>query len=166
MTVATVKQLNGRHVLYMLAGFFGTMLAVNAIFVYCALSSFSGIESDAYQTGLHYNQRIDAGARQAALGWSHTLTFAPDEGVSLTVTDRQGARVSGLVVSGDLGRPVAERFTRTLAFRETGPGLYLAPAGTLEAGSWIVSAQARRAAADSSEPAYQIKERLWLKPRP
>jgi nitrogen fixation protein FixH len=162
MTAASVRELRGRHVLFALCGFFGAMLAVNAAFVYFAVSTFNGIESGAYETGLRYNTRIAAGDRQAALGWSHKVALGSDGSVRVLVADRQGAPVSELVLAGDIGRPVADRFTRTLAFRETGAGLYLAPAADLPPGSWIVSVEATH----GGDAAYQIKERLWLKPRP
>lgn len=164
MTVASVREIHGRHVLFVLIGFFGAMLAVNGLFIYLAVSTFNGLESDAYQKGLHYNDRIDAGSRQAALGWSHSVAFGPNGAVLVSIRDRQDAPVSGLSVVGEISRPVADRFTSTLAFRETGVGAYLAPA-SLQPGNWIVSLQATRAESHSGETAYQIKERLWLKPR-
>lgn len=165
MTVASVREIHGRHVLLVLIGFFGAMLAVNGIFIYLAMSTFNGLESDAYQKGLRYNDRIDAAGRQAALGWSHKLTLEPDGTVLLSIKDAQGAPVSGLSIAGEITRPVADRFTSTLAFRETGAGAYLAPA-SFEPGNWIVSLQTTRAELHSGETVYQIKERLWLKPRP
>jgi nitrogen fixation protein FixH len=166
MTVASVKQFHGRHVLFILIGFFGAMLAVNGIFIYLAVSTFNGLESDAYQKGLHYNDRIDAAGRQAALGWSHKLTLEPDGTVLVSVKDGLGAPVSGLSIAGEITRPVADRFTSTLAFRENVAGTYLASAASLQPGNWIVSLKATRAGSHSGETAYQIKERLWLKPRP
>ena len=165
MTVASVREIHGRHVLLILAGFFGVMLAANGIFIYLAVTTFNGLESDAYQKGLHYNDRIDAGSRQSALGWSHSVGFGSDGAVLVSVKDRQGAPVSGLSIGGEISRPVAGRFTSTLAFREYGAGTYLAPAPSLRPGTWIVSLQARRAESPGGETAYQIKERLWLKPR-
>ena len=162
MTVASVKEIHGRHVAFVLAGFFSAMLAVNGIFIYLAVSTFNGLESDAYQKGLHYNDRIDAAGRQAALGWSHKLSLRPDGNLLISVQDRQGAPVSGLSITGEISRPVADRFTSRLAFRERVAGTYLAPVASLQPGTWIVSLRATH----SGETTYQIKERLWLKPRP
>jgi nitrogen fixation protein FixH len=166
MTAATLREIHGRHVAFILAGFFGVMLAVNGLFTYLAVTTFNGLESDAYQKGLHYNEQIRTADRQAALGWSHKLTFAPDGGVLVSISDRRGAPVLGLSIAGDIARPVADRLTSTLAFHETGPGTYLAPAASLPPGTWIVSLQATRAEPPEGATAYQIKERLWLKPRP
>jgi nitrogen fixation protein FixH len=161
-----MREIQGRHVLFILIGFFGVMLAVNGIFIYLAVSTFNGLESDAYQKGIHYNDRIDAGGRQSALGWSHSVALWADGVVRVSVKDRQGAAVSGLAISGEIGRPVADRFTLALSFRETGAGTYIATPASLEPGNWIVSLQATRAESASGASAYQIKERLWLKPRP
>jgi nitrogen fixation protein FixH len=160
MSAATMRAINGRHVLLVLAGFFGTMFAVNAVFVYYAVSSFNGMESDAYEIGLHYNKRIAADGRQAALGWSHRVTFAEDGSVRVAMQDRKGAPVSGLRLAGDIARPAADRFTRQLAFRETSAGNYSAPIPDLSAGNWIVTLEGAQ-----GDAAYHIKERLWLKPR-
>ena len=163
MTVAVAREFRGRHLLYILAGFFGTMLAVNALFVYFALSTFSGMESDAYEIGLHYNNRIDAGARQAALGWSHSVTPQPEGALLVSIRSKDGAPVSGLALAGDMTRPVDDRLTAPLVFRETSPGNYLATAVASQPGTWIVSLSATRAGEDSEETTYRIKERLWLK---
>ena len=64
------RPITGRKVLWMLLGFFGVMMAVNGIFVYLALSSFSGLETvNAYVKGLDYNATLRRGAAQKALGW-------------------------------------------------------------------------------------------------
>ena len=46
--------------------FFGVMVLVNAIFLYLAVSTFSGGDaSNAYRKGLHYNETVEAAKRQA-----------------------------------------------------------------------------------------------------
>ena len=70
------KRLTGRHVAIMLAAFFGLMFAVNGVFVYFALGSFSGVsEKDAYKRGLSYNQEIDHHTRQLARNWHSEINF-------------------------------------------------------------------------------------------
>lgn len=165
MTAAAMREFRGRHLLYILAGFFGTMLTVNALFVYFALSTFNGIESDAYENGLHYNDRIDAGERQAALGWSHSVAPQQDDTLLVSIRNKEGAPVSGLALAGDMTRPVDDRLTAPLAFREISPGNYLATPASLQPGGWIVSLSATRAGQGSGETTYRIKERLWLKPK-
>lgn len=169
MTALSAKQLTGKHVLTACLGFFGVMLAVNMVFVFLALSTFNGGEGGkAYQAGLEYNRTIEAARAQEALGWSHRIEVRGDGTVLVSVTDRNGAPVAGLSLSGDIGRPVADKFTRPLPFRELRPGTYGAEVGALEAGNWLVSLAIRDApesqAPESQVIVYRAKERLWLKP--
>ena len=160
MSELTERRFTGRHLLLVLGGFFGTMLAVNGVFTYLAVSTFNGLDRpDAYQAGIQYNDRIDAGRQQAALGWSHRVTLGEAGRVEVAVSDAQGQAVTQLALTGDIGRPAADRYTHALSFRETSPGLYVA-AAELEPGSWVASLELRK-----RETLYRIKERLWLKPR-
>lgn len=161
MTELTERRFTGRQMLLVLGGFFGTMLAVNGVFTYLAVSTFNGLDRpDAYQAGIQYNDRIDAGRRQSALGWSHRVALGETGRIEVTVSDAQGQPVTRLAVTGDIGRPAADRFTHSLSFRETRPGLYVATVEGLAPGSWVASLEARK-----REMLYRIKERLWLKPR-
>lgn len=50
----------GRLVLIWLLGFFGVCMAVNAFFIYMAVTTNWGVVSEnAYQTGLHYNDLLE-----------------------------------------------------------------------------------------------------------
>lgn len=164
MTTATMKEFTGRHVLLVCFAFFGVMLAVNMLFVFYALSTFNGGEgSKAYQSGIDYNRTIEAARAQEALGWSHRIEAEAAGGVNVRFTDRQGAPVTGLALTGEIARPVADKFTRPLAFTEVKPGLYAAAAGPLDLGTWVVSV-AGRTSGEADVIVYRAKERLWLKP--
>lgn len=165
MTAISMKQLTGRHVLFMLIGFFGVMLMANAIFVYFALSTFRGLENpNAYQDGVNYNLRIEAGQKQAALGWSHEIVANMPEKLELHLFDKNGEPLTGLIVSGALRRPIGELSGELMKFEEAGGGIYRADLKQLEAGNWIVSLEASRMNSYGPEILYRIKERLWLKP--
>jgi nitrogen fixation protein FixH len=165
MTAIPIREVTGRHVLIAVLAFFGVMLAVNAVFVVFALSTFNGGEGGrAYQRGLDYNEVIAAARAQEALGWSHRLEVARAGQVSLSLSDRNGAPVAGLVLDAEIARPVADRFTRALAFREVAPGAYAADLAGLEPGNWVVSLAASRRGGPDRSIIYRAKERLWLKP--
>ncbi len=167
MKSIAIKELTGHHVLIGLAGFFGVMLIVNGIFLYFALSTFSGLENpNAYRDGLYYNERIEAARRQSALGWSHDITLKPDGQVEALLRNSAGAPVRGLAVSGTIDRPVASQFSQALAFREDEPGRYVALATGLAPGAWIVSIEGGEQHSTAFTPVYRAKERLWLKPSP
>ncbi len=165
MTAMTVREVTGKHVLIVMLAFFGVMLAVNAVFVVLALSTFNGGEGGrAYQRGLDYNRVIDAARAQDALGWSHRIEVTQPGQVSLSVSERNGAPVAGLVLDAEIARPVDDRFTRPLAFREVAPGAYAADLAGLEPGNWVVSLAASRRGGADRNIIYRAKERLWLKP--
>ena len=164
MSAASVKSLTGKHVLAIILGFFGIMLAVNMVFLFFALSTFNGGEGGkAYQAGLDYNRTIAAARAQEQLGWSPRIEATTAGQVTVLLTDRNGAPVIALAVSGDIGRPAADKFTRPLVFKEVRPGTYAAEPGALDAGNWVVNLSAR-ANTESEIVIYRAKERLWLKP--
>lgn len=161
--ITTTRELTGKHVFLICLAFFGVMLAANSIFVVCALTTLGGGEGGkAYQKGLDYNRVIEAAKAQDALGWSHAISAGMGGRVSVTLKDASGAPLSGLAIDGEIARPVDDRFTRPLAFSETGPGVYAAEAGGLDAGNWVVALTAIRPR--DRTIVYRAKERLWLKP--
>jgi nitrogen fixation protein FixH len=155
----------GRHVLMSLIGFFGVMLIANGLFVYFALSTFTGSDSDPYRRGLHYNETLAAAERQAEKGWQSALSY--DEGkrrLSLGLTDHQSRPVTGLQIEAVVGRPVTDKEDHALALKERTSGVYSADI-ELSPGQWVVSA-ATPDEPDSGTPAYQLKQRLNVKATP
>ncbi len=165
MSQGTERLLSGGDVLKLLLAFFGVMFAVNGVFLYFALATFDGpAEKDAYATGLHYNARIEAARRQAALGLRHELRLADDGTLRLLLRDAHDAPAAGLTLSGTIGRPASNIDDRNITLAETEPGTYEA-SPRLTPGAWIVELSARRTAPGHEETVYQLKERLWLTPR-
>ena len=161
MTVTTSvrRGLTGRHVLIGLFVFFGIMFVANGFLVYYAVSTFSGGDRPSpYRSGLNYNETIAAAERQAALGWAAQADY--DETVrqvTLRFTDSADEPVSGLSLSGTLGRPAARHSDREVQFREWREGVYVADV-VLEPGNWVLSAQSSRQAGGA--PLYRLKKRL------
>ena len=157
--------LKGWHVLAAFIGFFGIVFAVNGVFLYSALSTYTGVVSnEPYRKGLQYNDRIAAGEIQDQLGWVADVTVAREPGqVTLVVKDKAGLPVSGLRVAGLLGRPSTNRHDIKLALREVETGRYAMDVGTLEAGSWVATVEAVWPLSETSEPVYRLRKRLWLK---
>lgn len=160
----TGQGLSGRSVLVMLVAFFGVVFVVNGYFAYAALQTYTGVVAqEPYRKGLTYNRRIDADARQATLGWSADLAADRDGQARLDLAARDGQPVAGLAVTATLGRPSTDAFDRPLTFIETTPGHYEATLAALDAGSWIVTLTARDSG-PATEPVFQLRRRLWLKP--
>lgn len=149
----------GRHVLMGLIGFFGVMLIANGLFVYFALSTFTGSDSDPYRRGLHYNDTLAAAEHQAEKGWQPSLSYdAAKRHLSLGLTDNQSRPVTGLQIEALVGRPVTDKEDHSLSLIEEASGVYSADI-ELAPGQWVISA-AISDEPSSGTPAYQLKQRL------
>ena len=149
----------GRHVLMSLTGFFGVMLIANGLFVYFALSTFTGSDSDPYRRGLHYNDTLAAAERQAEKGWQTSLSYdAAKRRLSLGLTDAKSRPVTGLQIEAVVGRPVTDKEDHALSLKEEASGVYSAEI-ELPPGQWVISA-ATPDEPSSGAPAYQLRQRL------
>lgn len=156
--------LTGRHVLIAVLAFFGTVFLVNGIFLYSALSTYTGIVAqEPYRKGLQYNQRIAAAELQDQLGWQADAALVPERGLSLVLRDRQGGPVSGLFVSGVLGRPSTNQHDRSVTLTEVEPGRYVVPVDGLPPGAWLIDLQAVWIGAENKEPVFRLRTREWVK---
>ena len=150
----------GRHVVIALVAFFAVIFAINGLFLYFAITSFSGVETDnAYRRGVAYNAVLDEARREARLGW--TATLSADGGVPrLVLKDAAGAPVTGAAIAGKVGRPSVDKFDRPVTFAEQAGGQYVMQGEALAAGRWIVALDARDGVA--SDRVFRLKERLWV----
>ena len=165
MRAFTGRPITGRHVLIWLLGFFGFVMAVNAIFVYLALDSFSGLSTEqAYRKGLDYNQALEAVRAQRALGWQVEVEsalpgFGQPLALTVSVQGRDGAPLTGMTLRGQLRRPVEEQSDQALVFAELGEGRYRAQTPLPYLGNWDLRLTVARA--DGAQ--IEIERRLWLK---
>lgn len=160
----TIRRIEGRHVLAILVAFFGVMFAVNGAFVYFALSTFGGVETeDAYRKGLDYNATLEEAGAQASLGWQPVLALdAPSGTLTLKVADKAGKPVTGLKVTGVLMRPATNTSDRSIdRFAEQGSGVYVGRIDKLEPGTWIADLTMQW---ETGIP-FKMRERLWLPPK-
>lgn len=156
--------LNGWHVLYGLFAFFGVMIAVNMLFLYFALTTFTGIETDdAYRKGIAYNVRLDEGRKLQQLGWGGKFAFANDR-VEVRITDPAGEPVRGLQLEGRIGRPATDKYDTDLVFTDVGNGLYAANPKSLDSGNWIVTVESRQPLQPGGDIRFRLKDRLWISP--
>lgn len=167
MSNETANKFTGRHMLAWLGGLFGAMLLANGIFVYYALTTFTGLETQhAYREGLAYNSELARARAQAELGWQVELTQGPlaDGGVDFTLryTDRNGAPVTALTIDAVLRHPATKARDRKIILRETAPGTYHGRVAGISAGQWEIRLAATAATGATDTPHQQI-ERLWIK---
>lgn len=156
-------ELRGIHVLLMLIGFFGVIFAVNGVFLASALKSYTGVVSnEPYVKGLRYNERIEAGERQAKLGWQETLAIGMSGEIALTVSDDGGRPVRGLELAGNIGRPSTSKADRPVALVEAEPGRYVAHTEALGEGTWVIALEGT-SRDHGADPVYRLRRRVWLK---
>lgn len=145
-TKPEIKRFTGKKLLMTLLAFFGVVFAVNGFFIYMALSTFTGEKEHAYLEGLHFNETLNARAKQSALGWDMTLGFtrgpAGDALFTAELVDANKKPVIGAKMSGTIGRATQSKDDKVLEFNETSPGVYEAHVETLERGKWLFAATA------------------------
>jgi nitrogen fixation protein FixH len=158
-------RLTGKHVLFILLGFFGIVFAVNGYFAYSALRSLPGEQrGSTYEAGLHYNATLAEQRAQEGLHWSHKSQLLPGSRLAVAIADADGSPVPGLAVEGWLERPASQGADRKLTFKEVDAGRYEASTETPEAGAWILAFMARKSRPGASPAVYRAKERLWIAP--
>ncbi|WP_297510423.1 FixH family protein [uncultured Caulobacter sp.] len=137
-------RITGWHVLIMVVLFFGTVIAVDTIFMVQAYRTFSGeVASNPYEAGLAFNRTLAQRQREAALGWSAAVQTAEGKTVVVRVVDRDGKPLDHLSLTGTLERPATETGRQALDFKPLGDGRYQA-AARLD-GAWDLRATARDA---------------------
>ena len=158
--------IRGKHVLYAMVAMFGLVIAVNLVFVYLAIDTFTGVTTEnPYKEGLAYNQVLAARDAQRDLGWQGNVTYertGVDDGprqIAVSVSDRDGRPLRGLSLDGSLHRPTHAGVDQPLIWRETAPGRYTAEAALPEPGNWDLLVSAR----DGDSPPFEMKARLWFK---
>jgi nitrogen fixation protein FixH len=163
---ALAKGLEGRHVLWSLIAFFGVMFIVNAIFVYAAVTTFSGGDtSDAYRKGLNYNQTLKADERQGERGWRTDIAYDDKtKRLELSFLDKDAAPVTGLTIRGKLSRPATDKEDRHVVLAETSQGVY-ATTIELAPGLWVLSAVSRKGG-EHPGSLYRLKRRLFVAEAP
>lgn len=156
--------IRGKHVLFGLLAMFGLVIAVNLVFVWFAIDTFTGVTSEnPYKEGLAYNQVLAARDAQRDLGWQSNVSYEREgeatRRIAISLSDRDGRPLSGLSLDGSLRRPTHAGVDQPLAWRETAPGRYTAEVALPELGNWDLLVSAR----DGDSPPFEMKARLWFK---
>jgi nitrogen fixation protein FixH len=156
--------LRGKHVFFGVLAMFGVIVAVNLVFVYLAIDTFTGVtRENPYQEGLAYNEVLSARETLRDLGWQGDVTFtqvnSSEDSITVTLTDGAGAPLSGLILAGSLRRPTHEGMDQALSWREDAPGAYSALVTLPRRGNWDLEVTAD----DGRNPPFEMKTRLWFK---
>lgn len=149
------KPWTGWHVLFVLLAMFGVIISVNVFFAYKAITTAPGEYGHAYIEGLKFNEKIDARAKQSALGWQMELGMQRGAGGDAlfiaNLTDKDKKPVIGAKMTGQVGRTVDNKEDMSLEFNETKPGEYTARVAKLGPGKWEFQAKAVKAGSPDFE---------------
>lgn len=141
----TPMKIKGKHVLLMLLGFFGIVIAVNVTFVIVALDSWTGLTSHrSYQEGLTYNAAIRDAEAQRARGWQVEVAFERDQtppgiismSVSARLADRAGKALVPSSITLAFRHPINESYDQLVTLSEMADGLYVGQATLPVVGNW------------------------------
>ncbi len=154
----------GRTLLYVLLAFFGVMVGANAVFVYFAVESWSGLSTeDAYRKGISYNETISRAQSQHALGWQTSLSLEKRAGARarlvLSALDSRGQAIESDAVTAVFRGPVSEGYDFEVVLAPAGQGTFAAEFDVPSPGQWDVRVEIARRDGLS----YLIESRLWPK---
>lgn len=164
MELTMEKKLTGKHVLMMLIAFFGVMFAVNMVFVYVALDSFSGLSvDDSYKRGLSYNKEIKRQEAQVARGWQTSLSVSTLDDrkivVALKVTTGEDKLPADLIAFADISRPARQDLDRTVTMVPILGGFEFETVLS-EPGQWDLNIRLEGGGYDIP---YRLEKRIWVK---
>lgn len=153
-------RLRPHHIPWLFVAGFGVVVAVNAVMIWLAVGSFSGLYSNhARERGLRYNQIVAEQKTRDALHWQVDAQWlAESSRLQLTVNGADGKPLSGARASAELVRPAEKRPPLPVALTELGDGRFTATIDLPARGNWdldiVVDAQGRR---------YALTKRMFLK---
>ena len=134
----------GRHMLLIMVSFFAVVIAVNFYMAYNATHSFAGlVVENSYVESQHFNEKLEAVRRQAALGWKVGVEVEAD-GVTVDARNARGVPIRGRV-EVEMTRPTTDDDDHDLVAESIGYGAVHLPT-TLAPGAWdatvtVVSAE-------------------------
>lgn len=123
-------------------GFFLTFICVDAVFVYLAISTQTGVVSDkAYEKGLAYNQYLDAAQSQDQIGIQQSASYA-DGTLTWVLKDKDGQAITNAIVVAKMIRPVQDGHDFEVNLIPSAPGIYQVKLDTPLPGAWTAKLKA------------------------
>ena len=117
--------------------------AVNAVFVYLAIHSHTGLVTEqAYEKGLAFNQTLAKAEAMQALGWNFSVELTSEDILSVRLVDKSGNPIQKAQVKGRMVRPVKSGYDYEINLAEQmkvgESGVYQARLRPPLPGSWTV----------------------------
>lgn len=114
------REFTGRHMLLIMLGFFGVIVAVNIGMAVFARTSWTGlVVQNSYVASQEFNGKVAAVRAQQSLGWKQTLEIV-DREVRFALSDRDGRPIAVSQASLTLRSPRTDTLDRTLALGPNG----------------------------------------------
>lgn len=132
------RPFTGRRFLAAIVAFFAVIFIVNGLMAWFALTNYRGVVvQSSFVASQDFNVEKARANAQGARGWRTTVA-APQGAPVLSLRDRDGAPLAGLLVTARALRPLDIQFDRDLRLREIRPGDYAA-ADPLPPGQWRIA---------------------------
>ena len=156
MTMATQgKEFTGRHMWFLISGFFGVIIGVNVLMAVVSSTSWTGlVVQNSYVASQEFEDKRIAHEAQQAAGWESTFTYA-DGRVELVVVDGAGRPVDLGTVTLKVNRPVGGHDDHALELKREVDGRY---AATLDLGTGVWDALVQ--AVETPEGSYELHKRF------
>lgn len=139
---ATGNTFKGWHMAAVVGLFFGTVIGVNILMAYKAVSTFPGLNAtNGYVASQTYDRLLLDAAEQDRRGWT-SIVATRDGRLALTLLDAGKKSVDGLDVRALVGRPASASTDRELPLLPTPRGYETVE--TLDRGKWLAEIVARR----------------------
>lgn len=160
-----LKQLKGKHVFWALIGFFAVVSAVNAVFMYLAVTTMPGLtEKNPYESGRTYNREIEKSKTQKELGWKVKASIERGkvedwDRLVVSATDDKDAPLQAYDVKAQLVRPTTNAGAINLKLQEVSPGLYAVSLNPkTQSGQWQMIVEI----IENGERKFRIEDRIIL----
>ena len=159
MSVALDRN-SSRFIPWIFVGGFAIVIAVNAVMIWLAVGSFSGLyTSKPRERGLAFNAVIEEQARRDALGWRIDTTWRPESGrLEVVLLDAEGKPLAPSHLVAELVRPVEKRAPLPVALVPTDIGRFAAQPALPERGSWDLDIVVER-----GTDRFAVTRRMFLK---
>ena len=137
-----IRPFTGRHMAFIMIGFFGVVFAVNFTMARLAIGSFGGtVVANSYVASQEFNGWLKDAAAQKALGWTTKVTLDADRHIEIHVTTPSGE--DAIHASGAASHPLGRATDIPLSFLTVAPGR-LRAIEALPAGRWTLHATIER----------------------
>lgn len=158
MTTALASR--SRYIPWLFVGGFAVVIAVNAIMMTFAVSSFSGLYTPKPRDrGLHYNEIVAEKQSRDTLGWRiETMWRQETSRLEVRLFDLAGQPLTGAHVSAELVRPVEKRPPLDVALGDLGEGRFAGHVDLPLRGNWDLDIVVER-----NGDRYAVTRRMFLK---